>query len=176
MGSSRITPTKAAYIAGFLDGDGSISAKISPTETGRFGYRVKLLVSFTQHTKNRKVLEYLKTIVQGGSKVADYPSKNLSEYVIADKRQVARILKVIRPYVVLKRKQLEIGCKILEILEKERRRKRSILTKEQFLEIVSLAEDIREENAGTGMKAKHEYETVIKKMKEKGFLLEPRND
>ena len=170
VGSSRITPTKAAYIAGFLDGDGSISAKIAPTKTGIFGYRVKLLISFTQHTKCRRVLEYIKKCVGGGGKIADYPSKNLSEFVIAERKQVRRLLKVIRPYLILKTKQLELAWQMLEIYESGRRRKRSIINKDQFLEIVSLAEKIRALNAGTGMKTEHRYNTVVKELRKRGFL------
>jgi len=166
----RITPTKAAYVAGFLDGDGSISAKLTPTKTGKYGYRVRLMINFTQHTRNRAVLSHIQEILGGGRKIADYKSKNLSEYVVQERKQVERVLKHIKPFLSLKRKQAEIALKILDIFRVEKRRKRSILNQNQFLEIVRLADEIRKLNAMTGMKSKHKASKVIEEMKKRGFL------
>lgn len=166
----RITPTKAAYIAGFLDGDGSISAKISPAKNGRFGYRVRIMVGFTQHTRNRSVLVNLKRIVGGGRKVADYETKNLSEWVIEGGGQTEGLLKRIKPFLFLKRKQAEIALEILDIFKSEKRRKRSLLTKDKFIETIRLADKIGKLNAMTGMKDRHKARIVLKELEERGIL------
>ena len=52
----KISTTDMAFIAGFLEGDGCISAKIVPTSGS---YRIQLVISFAQLTKNRIVLEHI---------------------------------------------------------------------------------------------------------------------
>ena len=47
--SFKLSSTQTSFIAGFLEGDGCISAKISVNrQSQRLGYQIKTLVSFTQ--------------------------------------------------------------------------------------------------------------------------------
>jgi hypothetical protein len=105
VGSQRIplvlSETQKAFVAGFLEGDGSISAKISPTPWKRLGYRVRVIISFTQHTRNKEILRYLQKIVGGSLK--DYASRSMSELVIFDRKRVEDVLKEILPYLIVKR-------------------------------------------------------------------------
>ena len=118
MGSSRrIKETALAYIAGFLDGDGCIKARIDKQPNNRFGWRTRIVVSFTQHTKNRHVLDWIYHELKNGS-IADYPSKNVSEYVITDSKYIERLLKGLKPYVVNKLKQLEFALQILALKDR----------------------------------------------------------
>jgi len=52
--------TTAAYIAGFLDGDGSIHLQLVRQREYRYGFYVRVSVSFHQHETGRKGLEWLK--------------------------------------------------------------------------------------------------------------------
>ena len=48
MGSSkRVNPTALAYIAGFLDGDGCIKARIEKRTYYTFGLGIRIVVSFS---------------------------------------------------------------------------------------------------------------------------------
>ncbi len=43
--------TEKAYIAGFLDGDGSIHIRLKPNETYRFGFQVAPLLVISEKEK-----------------------------------------------------------------------------------------------------------------------------
>jgi hypothetical protein len=118
VGSSRrVNQTVLAYIAGFLDGDGCIKAKIDKQSNNRFGMRTRIFVSFTQHTRNKHVLEWIYSHLQNGS-IADYPNKRMSEYVISDSKFIYRLLKSLKPYVVNKTRQLDLGMQLLQLKDR----------------------------------------------------------
>ncbi len=51
-----MTEVEKAYVAGFLDGDGSIRAHIVPHSECRFGYAIRVIVKFSQHEDNNEIL------------------------------------------------------------------------------------------------------------------------
>src|SRR3989338_2575243 len=99
--SKRINQTALAYIAGFLDGDGCIKARIDKQSNNKFGFRTRIIVTFTQHTKNKHVLVWIHNQLRNGS-IADYPRRHMSEYVISDSKFVERLLRGLKPYIVNK--------------------------------------------------------------------------
>ena len=58
--------TIAAYIAGFLDGDGSIHLQLVRQREYRYGFYVRVSVSFHQHQSGRFGLEWLKERLGAG--------------------------------------------------------------------------------------------------------------
>ena len=118
VGSSRrVNETVLAYIAGFLDGDGCIKARIDKAPNNRFGWRTRIIVSFAQHTRNRHVLDWIYNQLRTGW-VADYQSKRLSEYTITDSKFIERLLKSLRRYVVNKTKQLDLALQLLSLKDR----------------------------------------------------------
>ncbi len=118
MGSSRrINQTVLAYIAGFLDGDGCIKARIDKQPSNKFGWRTRIAVTFSQHIRNRRVLDWIQRQLRIGT-IADYPSKKMSEYVITDSKFVERLLRNLKPYVVNKSKQLELALWLLALKDR----------------------------------------------------------
>src|SRR3990167_4186272 len=120
VGSSiRINPTTLAYIAGFLDGDGCIKVTIPKRDYAKFGYYFRIIVSFTQHIRDRQVLVWIKDKLKEGS-ISDYdlPGKHLSEYVIQDRKFNFRLLSNLRPFIVVKKKQLDLALEILSLKDK----------------------------------------------------------
>ncbi len=118
VGSSRrVNQTALAYIAGFLDGDGCIKARIDKQLNNKFGMRTRIAVTFTQHMRNRRVLDWIHQQLQNGS-VADYPSKQMSEYSITDSKFIERLLRNLKPYVVNKSKQLELALKLISLKDR----------------------------------------------------------
>ena len=161
--SSKISETEAAFTAGFLEGDGCISAKIGPTSGS---YRVRVVISFTQHTKNRIVLEHLQNLI--GGKISDYILRQMSELCIYDREKVNVILLTILPFLVSKRKQAEIALKIIEILNKDKRGK--LKNSHDLLEAVKLAEEIRALNSNRKNKTVHTFDKVFSRLKDKNIL------
>ena len=118
VGSSRrINQTVLAYIAGFLDGDGCIKARIDKQLNNKFGWRTRIAVTFTQHTKNQRVLDWIQKQLQVGT-IADYSSKHMSEYAITDSKFIERLLLNLRPYVVNKTKQLDLALQLLALKDR----------------------------------------------------------
>src|SRR3989338_3054453 len=105
------------YIAGFLDGDGSVVALKVKTKQRRFDYRLKLRINFTQKKKDKFILEEIRNYFGKVGRVSDSKKYYISEYVIANKPDVKKVLIRLRPYVVIKRRQIELALKIISIFE-----------------------------------------------------------
>jgi hypothetical protein len=58
--------SQASYVAGFLDGDGSIHFQFVKQKEYRFGYYIRASVSFSQSTSARAGLETIQAMVGGG--------------------------------------------------------------------------------------------------------------
>ena len=161
--SLHLSKNQIAFIAGFLEGDGCISAKITPTSGS---YRVRVVISFTQKTINKIILEHVQKFL--GGKVEDYPSKNLSELAIYDRKRVSLILQLIEPFLVSKKKQAQLAMQIIAILDRSKRGK--LRDSEELLEAVKLAEEIRLLNSSRKNKTIHTFEKVYKRLKKRGFI------
>jgi hypothetical protein len=106
--------TVLAYIAGFLDGDGSIFFQLIRKYDYRFGFQIRPSVAFYQKTDNAQILVWLKEQLVSGC--LRRRGTGISDYTIVEPREVQRILKELQPHVRLKRAQVELGLEILEEL------------------------------------------------------------
>jgi hypothetical protein len=61
-----ISSTKRAYLAGFLDGDGSIYAQLKPNKTYKFGYQIAMYIVLFQSQKEQKNFEQLCSLINLG--------------------------------------------------------------------------------------------------------------
>ena len=130
-----IDSTTIAYIAGFLDGDGSVFFQIVSRPDYKLKFQIRSSIAFYQNTKNKEILEWLKEIFEAG--YIRHRKTGISDYTIVEPKEVYRILKLLQPYVKLKKKQVEIGIEILNKLESEK-------SKENFLEICKLVDKFKE--------------------------------
>ena len=104
--------TILAYIAGFLDGDGSIFFQIV-REKEKF--RIRSSIAFYQKSNNSEILEWLKS--QFGAGYIRHRKTGMSDYTIVDSMEVFKILKLLHPYVRLKKKHVELGLEILQKMQ-----------------------------------------------------------
>jgi len=72
--------TTLAYIAGFLDGDGSVMFQLKPRFDYAYGFQIKVTLAFYQKSSNRSVLEWLYENLKVGA-VRDR-NDGMSEYDI----------------------------------------------------------------------------------------------
>ena len=107
--------TIAAYIAGFLDGDGSIHLQLVRQREYRYGFYVRVSVSFHQHQSGRAGLEWLKEQLRAGY-LRDR-AVQMSDYVITSRPVIRTLLTEIAPYVVFKKRQVEQALKLLDAIE-----------------------------------------------------------
>src|SRR5271167_2725978 len=91
----------ASYIAGFLDGDGSIHFQLVRQKEYRFGFYIRASISFSQSTSARQGLERIQAMVGGGGYMRDRGT-GMSDLVITSRPLLLRILQAVEPYVIFK--------------------------------------------------------------------------
>ena len=107
-------PTILAYIAGFLDGDGSIFFQITRRKDYVFGYQLRCNLAFYQKSDHQEILVWLKGCLKAG--YMRHRKTGVSDYTIVDPAEVKRILLMLQPYVRLKKEHVALSLTILERL------------------------------------------------------------
>jgi len=107
-------PTILAYIAGFLDGDGSIFFQLIRKKDYCLGFQIRTSIAFYQKSENEQILIWLKE--QFSSGYIRRRKTGISDYTIVELKEVRRILEILQPYVRLKQKHVELGLEILQSL------------------------------------------------------------
>lgn len=103
-----------AYIAGFLDGDGSLMLQLKKRKDSQRGIRFMATICFYQDTRHEKPLYWIRDILGIG-----YVSKrndHMTELRINGYSQIRNILKQLLPYFQFKKRQamaLYQACEIL---------------------------------------------------------------
>ena len=123
--------TILAYIAGFLDGDGSIFFQIVKRKDYKLGFQIRSSLAFYQKTEFVSILRWLKRNFKSG--YIRNRKTGISDYTIVDPKEVEKVILLLQPYVKLKKKQVALGLKILHKLK-------STKSKKEFLEICKLVD------------------------------------
>jgi LAGLIDADG endonuclease len=123
--------TIRAYIAGFLDGDGSIHFQRVRRRDYAYGYQIRVSVCFYQSTRGKAGLEWLKEQLDCGN-LRDRAG-DMSDYRIVGWPHVRRVLELVQPFVIFKRQQVERALELLSRLE-------STVTPERFRESAKLVD------------------------------------
>jgi len=101
-----------AYIAGFLDGDGSIMAQLVFRKDYRLGYQIRVSIVFYQKTSHQKILFWLKERLGYG--YVRMRKDGMSEYTIVGIREAAHVLKLLYPFLQLKK---DLAIDVLALIE-----------------------------------------------------------
>ena len=133
----NLSLTQKAYLAGFLDGDGSIYVRLKPNPTYRYGFQVAPYIVLFQSRKGKVNFEKLCSLI-GLGYLRDRKDGVL-EYIINRKENLRLFLDAIEPYAVLKKKQVVLMKKILDAKEK-------IKNKADFEKLAKLIDSFRELN------------------------------
>jgi hypothetical protein len=129
--------TILAYIAGFLDGDGSVFFQIIPRKDYKQKFHIRSSIAFYQKTDFKEILEWLKEIFGAG--YIRHRKTGISDYTIVDSKEVRKILELLQPYVRLKKKQIQLGLEIFNRLDNKK-------SDEDFLEICKLVDKFKDLN------------------------------
>ena len=100
---SRSNKLALAYIAGFLDGDGSLMIQIKKRSDSKKGRRIMLTICFYQDTRHEKPLVWIRKIL--GIGYFSRRNDGMSELRINGYAQVADILSALLPYLKFKKIQ-----------------------------------------------------------------------
>lgn len=130
----NLTETQAAYLAGFIDGDGSILAQIVQRPDYVLKYQLRVSILFIQKKERLHFLTQFQSEIGSGS-IRDR-GDGIAELALVGKNTVLPFLKQIQPFLRLKRKQANLVIQIIEQLS---------LTKnsyEKFLDLCKLTDQV----------------------------------
>ncbi len=145
------------YIAGFLDGDGSIGAHIEQRpDRRRFPFRVRLKVAFTQHSRHKNLMFLLQKTLGDIGNIREVRTHNLTELIILKRSDLKKVLERLIPHLILKQRQARIALAMIEVYEKAKVNERSSLSDKDHEQLFAMAKEIRNLNAGAGMKKSYE--------------------
>jgi hypothetical protein len=108
--------SNASYVAGFLDGDGSIHFQLVRQKEYRFGFYIRASISFSQSTTARWGLEHIQNLL-GGGYMRDRGT-GMSDLVITSRPLLLRILEDVEPHVIFKKEHVRKALEILPQLDR----------------------------------------------------------
>lgn len=132
-----LSSTQKAYIAGFLDGDGSIYVQMKPNSTYKYGFQVSSYIVLFQSKKERVNFEKICSLI--GLGYIRERRDGILEYIIGREKSIRIFLGLVKPFLILKRKQANL---ILQILNK----KSSVKNIKGFQSLADLIERFRKLN------------------------------
>ena len=149
MGSrSKIAKeTNRAYIAGFLDGDGSLMLQLKKRSDTKRAIRFMTTICFYQDTRHEKALYWIQEVL--GIGYISRRNDGMTELRINGYEQIRNILKNLSPYIQFKKLQTQALLQACEILSNT---KFSKLTKKQLAKLIDLILVIQSENYVTKKK------------------------
>ena len=136
-----------AYIAGFLDGDGSVMVQVKKTKFSIKGWRLMFTICFYQDSKHDQPLSWIKRRL--GIGYISHRNDGMTELRINGYARVETILRKLFPYLRFKKKQVTI---ILNILKLVHNKKIGELSRKQRLKIADLIYKSRELTYKSGWK------------------------
>ena len=146
-----------AYIAGFLDGDGSLMLQIKKRKDGISKIRFMSTICFYQDTRHEGSLYWIQEVL--GKGYFHQRNDGMSELRINGFASVKRILDLLGPYIRFKKiqtKALSEACSILSS------KKFKMLGREQLVKLVDLILVIQKENYVTKKKkTRHELLRIL---------------
>ncbi len=132
-----INQIKTAYIAGFLDGDGSIYVRLKPNSTYKYGFQVAPYVVLFQSQKDQKNFEKVCSLI--GLGYLRIRKDGILEYIISRNEAIRCFLKMVKPFLILKKEQADL---MIEILDKKER----VKDRNDFQVLANLIDRFRELN------------------------------
>ena len=134
---SHLTPLEIAYIAGFLDGDGTINAQIVKRKDYVLGFQIKVVITFFQSTKRHWFLQQLQKKLKCG--VLRKTDQGMSELTINGIQLVKPFLEIVSKHLKLKKTQARL---VLDICQKNKKK----LPPKDFLILCKNADRVGELN------------------------------
>lgn len=148
-----------AYIAGFLDADGSIYVQVKKNSTYRYNFQIATNIVFYQSAKNEKFMIDLGKMIGYG--YLRRRNDGIVEHIIGDEDSIRNFLENIAPELHLKRQQ---ACLMIRILDQKKR----ISSAQEFLSLVREIDQFQELNYSK--KRKNTASVVQKEFHKEGML------
>lgn len=130
----KVSVAERNYIAGFLDGDGSIMAQLVHRKDYRLGYQIRVSIVFYQKTNHQDFLLELKERL-GYGYVRMRNNDGMSEYTIVGFREVEFVLKLLYPFLRLKK---ALAHDVLDLIKRHPEQRK--LTVQQLVALSELVD------------------------------------
>lgn|SRR5690554_135587 len=130
-----LTREDLAYIAGFLDGDGSILAQIVKGSAYRYKHRIRISVVFYQKKRHHWLLIWLKSKLRVGN--IRIKKDGMAEFVVLGNEPVRRFLVLLEPFLKIKKPLCKLVLNIIEDIQK-------IDSEASFIEVCRLVDKTAE--------------------------------
>ena len=108
-----------AYIAGFLDGDGSIMFQLIERKDYIYGYQIRASICFYQDSNHKAGLKWIKDQI-GYGYIRDR-NDGVSDYTIVGYDRVKQVLRMVKPYVVFKAVHVDKALRLLIALKENQK-------------------------------------------------------
>jgi hypothetical protein len=135
--SKNFSSAQKAYLAGFLDGDGSIYVRLKPNPTYKYGFQVAPYIVFFQSNKDKDNFQQICDLIGLGH--LRERKDGILEYIISKQDSIKLLLKTVKPYSILKKRQIKLMIKILN-------RKERVKNKNDFKVLANMVDSFRELN------------------------------
>ena len=142
----ELTEIERAYCAGFLDADGAIMACIEKHGAKKFGYRIRVSVKVTQKDANTAQW-FLSKFLVGRIKTNRFGTdRGNFEWEVKDQKHAAEVLKILLPFLRIKKRQALIALEILSF---------PILIQDDLMRAARLADEIASFNVRSKLRRKN---------------------
>ena len=151
------------YLAGLFEGEGTISIDVIKEPKTRYGTRLKPLVEFTISINDSTIVEDFKKHIPVNWLVVTKRECNAIKIRLRDQESIKRFIELLSPYFRLPttKRKAEI---ILKILSKMGKHKRGGFSKEEFIELLNLAKELKSLQKKTRNKVKTNIDDLISKI------------
>ena len=133
----NLSSEKKSYLAGFLDGDGSIYVRLKPNSTYRFGYQMIAYVAFFQSGKHQEEFERVCKLIPYG--LMRMRKDGILEYTISKQEEIIEFLLNIKDHLVMKKLQAELVLEVMKL-------RQEVSDKKDFQNLMNKVESFRELN------------------------------
>ena len=151
-----------AYIAGFLDGDGSVMLQLKKRKDTPKGLRLMFTISFCQDTRYEKPLFWIRNKL--GIGYISHRKDGMTELRVNGYKSVGKILKELAPFVKFKKEQFKWILKAIKLLERSKKVTSLSLKDKQM--IIKVIVNTRRKNYQSGKKTKEKLCEDLKKIVE----------
>ena len=132
-----LNQVQKSYIAGFLDGDGSIYVRLKPNRTYRYGFQISPYIVLFQSQKEKINFQKICDLINLG--YLRTRKDGILEYIIGRTDAIRKFLQIVKPFVILKKEQVDLMIKILNMKE-------NIKNKNDFIKLAKLVDSFRDLN------------------------------
>jgi len=132
-----ISQTQRSYLAGFLDGDGSVYAQLKPNKTYKYGFQVVNYIVLFQSQKNQNNFAKVCALINLG--YLRVRKDGILEYIIGTQEGINKFIGLVGPYVLMKKAQINLLKKIIV-------QKSKVKCQKDFNKLAKLIDTFRELN------------------------------